>query len=67
MPPWTHSRTGRTVDINIGVSLSQPRRAVGAAVRFTDEVPIKHGYGRDSILQRYLETDGELTDIVLLA
>lgn len=59
--------TSERVSVNVGVSRSQPRWAVAAAFRAFYQVLEKHGYNRDTIIQRFLERDGEWVNIVMLA
>lgn len=59
--------TSERVSVNVGVSRSQPRRAVGAAFRPFYQILEKHGYTRDTISQRFRERDGEWINVVMLA
>lgn len=59
--------TGERVEMSVGVSRPQPRRAVGAAFRPYYTMLTQHGYTKDKIIQRYIQDDGTWKNIVLLA
>lgn len=59
--------TNDRIDVNVGISRSQPRRAVGTAFRPFYETLVKAGYSRETIIQRFVETEGVWSNIVLLA
>lgn len=59
--------SGERADVNVGISRSQPRRAVGAAFRPYFSMLLRHGYTRETVIQRYIETDVVWSNIVLLA